>query len=752
MTDTADPAAEDRANTQPAPDAPDAEGAALAAAVARLKLAERQMLRRAWTATTARPAALDGATATRTAEAMAKRGWLRLIDIRGGGRGVTLTADGQRIAQVLRADNWAGCDEAAATVTPLRPLDRLAADLDAAPAAQPGSPAPDGAAPPPKARPASPPPSRAGRPRGEIWEGCPVKPLGVNGATSYFLDVLGQLRAVGKLERMTIMHLFGHRYEALCHAFPQFDKDMKRRPGKFEGDAAAAAMTQAAAEKGLFDPDGAVRGVGAWADDDGALVYHLGKSLIVAGREQDVGQHQARLYPAFPPIPAPATTVSGDGPARAILDEVETFRWVNREVDPTLFLGMLGVMMFGGALRWRPTYWITAAAAAGKSRLQDITQHIMGGEKGLIRTEDVTARGIAALLGNSTMPVALDEAEPDPANPGRMRDIIKTFRVASSGGRWGRGSSDQKGSTGQLRSAFLFSSIIVPGDLNNQDRQRVILLNLEPFPEGTPQPPALRAETWRNRGAALRRMIIDRWPTWSERLQLWQEAFGRKGLTGRMAQDNWATTLAMADMIQFEALPAADVCDGWVSKVQHLVLDASANAGTDADDVLMHLMSQPYILEGGREQYTVAQWIQVAARSRGAPESLLNGFDQTEHGQEMRAKLANAKLAKLMLKVVTETDKEPFLFVGNASVQSLKNLFRDTQWANGAWKQSLQRVKGARYGSEYSTRTLAGIASRGVEIPLSSIPGIMDFPQTREPAAPADALPASPVYGPEDYA
>ncbi len=741
MTDTADPAPDTLPDT-----APDAEGAALAAAVARVKLAERQLLRRAWAATTARPAPVEGATATRTAEAMAKRGQIRLHDLRSGGRGATLTADGQRLAQVLRARNWEGCEEAA-TVTPLRPLDRLAAELDEAPAATPtGAPPAEGSAP----RPAAPPPARPGRPRGEIWEGCPVKALGVNGATSYFLDVLGQLRAVGKLERMTIMHLFGHRYEALCHAFPQFDKDMKRRPGKFEGDAAAAAMTQAAAEKGLFDPDGAVRGVGAWSDDDGHLVYHMGHQLIIGGEEVEPTTHQGRIYPSYPAIPAPALAVKGSDAAAATLEVFSTWAWDRPDIDPVIMLGTVGIQMMGGALDWRPATWLTGPPGSGKSALQRAILHLHGGEKGLLQSADATARGIAALLGQTTLPVALDEIEPDEQDSSKARAIVELARIASSGGSWARGSSDQKGSTGQLRNAFMFSSVLIPGILRSQDRQRLIILNLNPFAEGA-KPPDLRAETWRKRGAALKRLIIDRWPGWAERLELWRAAFAEQGITGRNA-DNWATTLAMADLMQAEAKPEPEVLKGWTAKVAAQIRATLGEAGTDADEVLTHLLSQPYILEGGREQYTVAQWIQVAARSRGAPESLLSGFDQTEHGQEMRANLANAKLAKLMLKVVTETGREPYLFVGNKPVQGLRHLFRDTQWAGGAWSQSLGRIKGARSGRDTSSRTLAGIASRGVEIPLSSITGLMDFPQTRERAAPPDALPVNPVYGPEDYA
>jgi hypothetical protein len=667
-------------------------------------------------------------------------------------------------------DSWMPAGPAAAparkaparprNVTPLRPLDKLAAELDDAPvAATPTTPRP-GAAPDAgtpfdgDGNPAPPPPRRPSRPHGEIWDGCPVKALGVNGSTSYFLDVLGQLRAVGKLERMTIMHLFGHRYEALCNAFPQFDKDMKRKAGKFEGDGAAATMTQAAAEKGLFDPEGAVRGVGAWTDDDGALVYHLGKQLIIAGDAQDPCTHQGRIYPSFPPIPAPALAVKGAGPASAILEDFATWQWERPDIDPFVMLGTVGVQMMGGALDWRPASWLTGPPGSGKSGLQRAILGLHGGEKGLLQSADATARGIAALLGSSTtLPVAMDEIEPDDHDSAKAKAIVELARIASSGGTWVRGSSDQKGSTGQLRSAFMFSSVLIPGILRSQDRQRLIILNLNPFPEGA-KPPDMRAETWRTRGAALKRIIIDRWPQWAARLEGWRAAFADHGITGRHA-DNWATTVAMADLIQSEAAPSSEILTGWAAKISAHIKTTFAEIGTDADDVLTHLTSMPYMLEGGREQYTIAQWIQVAAGLPGAPTGILNSFSNDADGNEARANAANSKLAKLMLRVIRPKragEGEPILFVGDKPVQGLKQLFQNTQWAGGAWGQSLRRVKGARFGRELPARKLAGIESRGVEIPLSSMPGLAAFPADKDQAAPTNAAAPSGQYTPEDFA
>lgn len=627
-------------------------------------------------------------------------------------------------------------DLSPATVTPLRPLEALGASLDAAPVvagpAPAPAPAPAGEALPP-AEPGG--PGSRDRPHGEIWDGCPVRVLGVHGGTSYLLDVAGQLRAVAKLDRMTIMHLFGNRYTALCHHFPRWgqkDGEAYRRPGEFNGDAAASTITQAVFERGVFDPDGAVRGVGAWLDEDGGLVLHLGNRLLIGAEDRAPGDHQGRIYPAAPPIPHPAAAEDRTDPAPDVLAALHSWQWSRPDIDPIIAFGMAGVLMFGGALDWRPAFWVTGGAGAGKSTFQKLILHLMGGEKGLVQSTDATARGIASLLGQSTLPVALDELEP--GDQGREKAVVELARVASSGGRWLRGSSDQKGSSGQLRSAFLFSSILIPGSLKSQDLQRLIVLTLNPLPIGAAAP-ALRADVWRKRGARLRRAIIDRWPTWAARLDLWRAALERHGITGRNF-DNWGTVLAMAQMMRAEALPSAEEMDGWCAKVARHIRADLDELGTDADEVLVHLLSQRFDPFRRGTTWTVAQWLQVAGQQAGAEAALRDSLastggaesyihDEDQAKRERAAKVANNHLAGIGLRVIVE-DGQARLFVAKTPVQGLRDLFRDSQWQGGAWHQSLMRVKGAQ--ASRTSRKLAGIESRGAEIPFASMPGLAAFP------------------------
>jgi hypothetical protein len=494
-------------------------------------------------------------------------------------------------------------------------------------------------------------------------------------------------------------------------------------------------MMTACGELGLFDPEGSIRGVGAWVDDDGQLIYHAGDVLITAEGELPPATHQGRIYPAYPSIPKPALTVKdGASPGTSILETLATWNWA-RDIDAMTALGVIGTQMLGGALDWRPTVWITGGKASGKSTFQNLIKHLHGGEKGLVQSNDATKSGLTSRIGHGSLPVALDELEPGDDRSSKEKDIITLARVASSGGQWFRGSSDQKGAGGNVYSTFLFSSILIPGELKPQDLSRLIILTLNALPEGAAAP-VLRADVWRAKGAALKRVLIDRWPTWPQRLELWREAFAAEGISGRNG-DNWATTLAMADMALNAGLPTADELTSWSRRVAKLIRADVSDMGSDADGMLMHLLTQKYDIYRRGEQHTVAQWLMAAAQLPGYNKGLLGDawVDQDDYAKAVNAKLASAGLR------VMGTGQDARLFIANAPIQGLLDLFAKSDWAKGVWKQSAARVAGA-VASDSSLK-LAGIPSRGWYIPIKSMPGLLSFPMDRDtaPAAPATLPP-----------
>ena len=447
-----------------------------------------------------------------------------------------------------------------------------------------------------------------------------------------------------------------------------------------------------------------------------------------AGGDLATGRHQGRIYPAYPPVPSPAATGGAGDAVAVIADELATWNWRRPDVDPEITLGFVGCMMMGGALDWRPHGWITGSKSTGKSRFQSLLSHLNGGEKGLLRSENATAAAIANILRMSTLPVALDELEPDAHNSAKATQIIELMRIASSGGRRIRSSPDQTASETIIRSTFLASSIIIPGVLKAQDRSRILILDLHEFPPGSPTPPPLRSEVWRKRGAVLKRLLIDRWPTWAARLELWREALAAHKIDGRNG-DNWATILAMADMARHPDLPSAEVTAGWAAKLARWVLADMAEIGGDSDDVVTWLLSKQIDPMRRGQQHTIGAWLKAAGQRPDAGKRIF-GSDSLQDERD-HAKLANRHLTPFGMRVVG-TATEPVLFIAYKPIQGLVDLFAGSDWAGGAWKQSLERIKEAK--PHPSPLYFDGVQTRGTAVPFASIPGLMAL-DGRDPVA-----------------
>ncbi len=564
-----------------------------------------------------------------------------------------------------------------------------------------------------------------GRARGQIFDGCPITPLGVYGEVSFYLDRLGQLRGVDNHSREKVKHVFGGETRLLAMHFPQFTKEGDIRPGKWDHDNASTTMIQATCECGVWSPTGRVRGPGCWTDETGNLIVHAGDAVLVDGEWQPPGVYHNKVYSASDPVPRPIPRTTRSNPAEDVLSLVETWNWRRPDLDPQLILGVICAQMLGGALEWRPVAWLTGDAATGKSTFQKLLLYVHGGETGLLQAADATEAGIRSVVGFSSLPVAIDELEPDADRPQKVRAVVELARRASSGAQIFRGSADQKGYQSNAYSCFLFSSILVP-PMPPQDRSRLILLDLDKIDTASAKL-HLDPRKLRTVGQALRQRIVQNWDTWPERLEMWRAALALEGHSGRGA-DNFGTVLALADMAMSDDLPTPDHLAGWARKIGRAIAEDSVEVGSNADDMVLHLLGQRLDPFRRGEQYTVAQWIMAASGLSGAPPDLLNRTgDKIEENREM--KKANTVLASFGLKVDGRRE-DARIFMPSAAIPALCDLFDGSQWAGGTWYQAAQRLPGAERVS--SPRRLAGLSTRGCYVPISSIPGLSDF-QTDTP-------------------
>lgn len=576
----------------------------------------------------------------------------------------------------------------------------------------PPGPDPAGGKPPRKRRPE--------RPPGEIWAGCPVEALGVQGKNYYYLDYLRQLATVDGHTKDRMRGVFGGRSDLLQREFPQYSKS-----GDVSGwaqEKAATAMMLACTEKGVWNALERVRGIGAWTDGDGGVVLHCGDQVLVGGAWRETGGIDGHVYPSGPPIPRPLgpreAAPKGDMPATQLVDLLATWSWLRGDIDAWLLTGWICAAMFGGALEWRPLVWITGDAGTGKSTVQRLIRAVIG-EGGILQATDATEAGIRQFLMQSTIPVALDELEAE-ADGRKAEAIVKLARQAASGGVVLRGGADHVGQEFRARSCFAFSSILIPR-LLDQDISRIAVLDLSPLPRDV-VPPAIDVRHWAHVGRALRAQILGQWPRMVETIERYRLALARVGHSARGC-DQYGTLLGMADLAMYDSVPDDARCDRLAAQLSAAAIADQTDQLTDWQRCVSHLFGQHIEPYRSGQRFPVGRWVLAAAGLREEPKQgdaaeALPSFGMKVDGRGVAAEL-----------IVSNTHS------------AIGGFYRDTHWAAGVWRQAFKRIPGAAATGALS---FDGATSRAYKFKLSAIPNLFDD----RPPQPAP----EPAYSPEDFA
>ena len=212
-------------------------------------------------------------------------------------------------------------------------------------------------------------------------------------------------------------------------------------------------------------------GRGAVRLDDDRVAYHLGDRVLLDGVERSL-DFDDRVWIAEARIPLVES--AGRDEMMEIAGAVMRYRWLS-DIDGRRLMGWLVTAIVGGALEWRPHLILTAPAATGKSwLLREVVERIMGPL--LVRLADATPAAIARLTAMSSLPIAIDEAEPTNE---WVIDVLKQLRI-SSGAEGVRVRADPSG-TGVVvqapRYSALLASTAMP-TLNKADATRLTLVRL----------------------------------------------------------------------------------------------------------------------------------------------------------------------------------------------------------------------------------------------------------------------------------
>jgi len=525
-------------------------------------------------------------------------------------------------------------------------------------------------------------------PRGErtddgLPDDCPVKALGMSGGTRWYLDALCQLQGLTPREhsKLGILSLFCHRADFLYATWPSKDDDGKVI-GWQSGKAAEKLMV-GASRRGVWDPGGRSRGVGAWIGENDELIWHFGDAVLAGSTWRPCGIIGRHLYPAGAPIPRPSEVFAPAGPmgpAQELLDLIRLWNWQRPDADPELLLGLLCAQMLGGALSWRPTGFVTGDAGTGKSTLHDVFREVHG-ENGAIATGDATEAGLRQTIKYASLPVLVDEIEPGD-DPRKATAIIGLARRASSGSISLRGSAGHVGADFIVRSTFLFSSVLLP-PLTSAELSRMIILALEPL--GSRSLPIFERTKLQTLGSALRRRLIDQWPRFSQVLAAYRGALIEGGHDSRGA-DVYGTVLACMAVVLFErdSFPPGEL-DFWVERLRPGVAGPEI-VEPDHHKCLVHLLTATVDAFRSGTRHTIGQWIADGLDAKGGPRE------------------ANQILETYGLKVVFRGKERVAGVYIATSHTGLSGIFRETHWAGGGsktspWTQSLRRIPGAEPGA-----------------------------------------------------
>lgn len=601
--------------------------------------------------------------------------------------------------------------------------------------------------------------SRGDRSRSDdLPDGCPVTPLGHLGEKLYFLDYAGQLRVLGtEMRKGELMLLFGDAVDWLDDEFPQWknvgtQKEPDLVKDGFHQTKVQRALIRACTLKRLFDPTGKVRGRGSHRGVNGEIILHCGDMILIGGRRgargqaiktawEKPGQIGPHIFPTAPGLPRPNGAGATIATSRGVVAILSGWNWKDGKsvaldadgrdmvsLEALLMLGWIGCAKLCGAIGWRPHMWLTGPSGAGKSTLQGVISRLMA--DWALESQDPSAAWISAQLMDQRLPVLYDEPEPSEDGGGFVKQVIALARLASSGAKKGRSSSDHKATEFVAYSTFLFSSIM-HHELEQQDRNRMAILTLSKFPADTAAIDvngieAIMAKKWGLKGTlnevglALTRRLVDQWPRYGSTLAAYQQELLRHRVDPR-GQNTYGEMLALADLLLFDTAPIVQLdvgdlsepdpeafsrCRRFVEALGPMLSIAEAEAEGTHERCLSRLTQYRLTAASGRHQETVGRWIErafaeICAGSEGGREARdklrTHGMQLMYATRRLEKDRAGDDDVKWGAYAAT-TDQEElplYLAVGNKNSEALRQIFAGTTWKNGEWPQALRMIEGA---------------------------------------------------------
>lgn len=530
---------------------------------------------------------------------------------------------------------------------------------------------------------------------------CPVTPLGTKRGTYYYIDALGQFRELKDKDhsRTILQGLLGSDIGFCKKEYPKKTEEgfvTGWKPDEFGKDLMAECACH-----GVWEPFERVRGAGVWIDDDDEIIIHSGDAIIKDNIYTNPGVCGAYVYPSEPARQRPWENEVKPEEFNGFYALLKTWAWRRPKIDPMLLLGWIGAASIGGALKWRPLMWLSGDRGTGKSTLQDVINLTL--YRSILSVSDPTPAAIFQKIGFSSLPVAIDEMEPEADNR-KVQNIIRLARQACSGGVILRGSAEGNASEFKARNCYLFSSILVPA-LLPQDRSRMAILELDRI---TGNPPRIKRTELSIIGQKILRRMIDKLDDFNTNMEMIRAGFSDLGFDSRGC-DQFGTLIAAAQVLLYDYPMTSDdvkeICEDMFDVIEAEKFDNESNHIQCRDHLLTSILDT---FKDGRKR-SIGDWIAQAA-----------GRDNTNKNED--ADNAHKTLAAIGIKVGHEKingEDCPCLIIATKH-QGLAKIYKETDWAGGVWTQAFRRFKGA---SALNTRRFGGVASKCTIVSLDEVLG-----------------------------
>ena len=463
---------------------------------------------------------------------------------------------------------------------------------------------------------------------------------------------------------------------------------------------ASAHLMQSCHDIGVFQPE-TTRGVGAWMDN-GAPVINTGDMIIGDGIKAHPATFEGEaVYESGPRVVHPSAVALGNADAVRALDLIKRLHW-KRGQFAYLLAGWLVIAPIGGALTWRPHIWITGKSGAGKSSIIAEVVKKMLDDMGLA-TEGVTEARVRGMIGQSTRPVVIDEAESENAMArAEIQKIINFARKCSSGGIVANANASYR-----AQSCFCFAAIN-PSVEQLADTARISILELVANAQHD------RLDTWRTLLSDMRatftqdycRSMLARTmanlPALLDNVATFSRAASELFKDAR-AGDQLGPMIAGAFSLTSTARISHDAAMDWMRK-QDWDWHTQTRESEDSGVLLTHIMTSRvrYDHAGMMRESTIGDMVVQAADVQAA------GHDGAISGlRPYGIKVADGRV------IISNT------------APPLRKLLADTPYV--PWARGLSEIDGAE--AEKATYFMTGLITRAVSFPLAAVTGDVGEPE-----------------------